>query len=152
MRVPDPARAHKVCAPLLPSTFVTTRARTDDAEAARPLTLGDLLLDCADRLRRLPESRLNKVATAGRELAQALADAAAGIEARAAPTPPPGRLVPILGVFALADQVAVTAHDLQVAAAGLDPETVVWWDGARRPLQDVRDGLRGQAERVRAQT
>lgn len=113
--------------------------------------LGPVLLDTADRLRRLPESRLNKVAPAGRGLAQNLADAAAGIEARDAATPPPARVVPALSVFAIADQVAVTAHDLRAAAAGLAPEVAVWWGGARTPLQDVLEALVERVEQVRAQ-
>lgn len=106
----------------------------------------------ADRLRRLPESRLNKVAAAGRELAQALADAAAGIEGRDASTPPADCAVPVLGVFAVADQVAVTAHDLSAAAGGLEPATPVWWKGVRKPFEDVLEALAGQVERVRAET
>ena len=88
---------------------------------------------------------------AGRALAQALADATAGIENRDAPTPPPERLVPALSMFAVADQVTVTAHDLRAAAAGLEPDTSVWWNGGRAPLQDVLQALVGEAERVRAQ-
>lgn len=114
-------------------------------------TLGHALLDTADRLRRLPESRLNKVATAGRGMAQGLADAAAGIEARAAATPPPERAVPVLSIFAIADQVTVTAHDLRAAAAGLAPETTVWWGGVRTPLRDVLEALAERVEQVRAQ-
>lgn len=130
---------------------MTTQSRTDDSGTNGIGTLGHVLLDTADRLRRLPESRLNKVAPAGRELAQRLADAAAGIEARDAPTPPTVRVVPALSVFAVADQVAVTAHDLRAAAAGLAPGLAVWWDGARTPLQDVAEALVKRAEQVRAQ-
>lgn len=114
-------------------------------------TAGHVLLDIAERLRRLPESRLNKVAPVGRGLVQAVADAAAGIEARAAAAPPPLRVVPALSVFAIADQVTVTADDLRAAAAGLAPEVPVWWDGARTPLQDVLESLVRRAEQVRAQ-
>ena len=130
---------------------MTTQSRTDDSGTNRIGTLGPVLLDTADRLRRLPESRLNKVAPAGRGLAQNLADAAAGIEARDAATPPPARVVPALSVFAIADQVAVTAHDLRAAAAGLAPEVAVWWGGARTPLQDVLEALVERVEQVRAQ-
>ena len=87
----------------------------------------------------------------GRGLAQALADAAAGIDARAAAVPPPERAVPALSVFAVADQVAVTAHDLTVAATRQDPATPIWWQGTRRPLQDVLDALAIRAGRLRAQ-
>ncbi len=85
-------------------------------------------------------------------MAQALADAAAGIEDRDAPGPPRERVVPALSVFATADQVAVTAHDLRAAAAGLASDAPVWWRGARTPLGDVLNALIGQAQRVRAQS
>lgn len=114
-------------------------------------TVGHLLTDVSDRLRRLPESRLNKVAGAGRELAQDLADAAAGVEGRDAATPPPDRAVPVLSVFAVADQVAVTAGDLAAAAGGVEPGTPIWWQGGRQPLQDVLEALAGQAGRLRAE-
>lgn len=152
MRVPDTAHAHKVCAALLPSTFVTTRGRRAEDGTNGPGGLGHLLVDTADRLRRLPESRLNKVATSARGLAQTLADAAAGIEGRDAATAPPIRAIPTLSIFALADQVAVTAQDLRAGTAELDPATPVWWEGARTPLQDVLTALRAEAERVRART
>ncbi|GAA0636579.1 hypothetical protein GCM10009547_46090 [Sporichthya brevicatena] len=103
--------------------------------------------EIADRLRRMPESRLRRVADAAHALAQDLADAAAGVESRVADVPPALRPVPTLSVFAVADQVTVTAHDLTAAAAGLDPGTDVWWEGARRPLGDVLAAL---AERTRA--
>lgn len=130
---------------------MTTQSRTDDSGTNGIGTLGQALHDTAGRLRRLPESRLSKVATDGRGLAQSLADAAAGIEARDAAAPPPVRVVPALSVFAIADQVTVTAHDLRAAAAGLAPEANVWWDGARRPLQDVLEALVERVEQVRAQ-
>jgi hypothetical protein len=109
------------------------------------------VLDLADRLRRLPESRLKKVAVAAHELAQALADAAAGVEARAADRPPPLRPVPRLSVFALGDQIAVTVHDLADAAAGLDAAEPVWRHGAKRPLAETLDALAEAAQRLRAQ-
>jgi hypothetical protein len=130
---------------------VTTQSRTDDSGTNGIGTLSHVLLDTADRLRRLPESRLNKVATAARGLTQSLADAAAGIEARDAAAPPAVRVVPALSVFAIADQVTVTAHDLRAAAAGLAPEAAVWWDGARTPVQDVLEALVERVEQVRAQ-
>jgi hypothetical protein len=92
------------------------------------------------------------VADAGRELAQALADAAAGVEGRHDPAPPASRPVPVLSVFAVADQVAVTGHDLAAAGAGLDPATAVWSDGVRQPLQDVLKALAARVEGVRAET
>lgn len=129
---------------------MTTRGRTDDAADPALGTLGELLTELADRLRRLPESRLNKVAAAARDLTQTLADAAAGIEGRDAAEPPPRRVVPVLSIFAVADQVTVTAHDLTAAAGDLAPATVVWWQGERRAVPDVLAALSGHAERVRA--
>ena len=130
---------------------MTTRSRTDDSGTNGIGTLGHVLLETADRLRRLPESRLKKVAAAGRGLAQSLADAAAGIEARDAAAPPAVRVVPALSVFAIADQVTVTAHDLRTAAAALAPDVAVWWGGARTPLRVVLEALVERAEQVRAQ-
>jgi uncharacterized membrane protein YfbV (UPF0208 family) len=85
-------------------------------------------------------------------LVQTLADAAAGIESRDAPAAPPIRAIPTLSVFALADQVAVTGQDLRAATAGVDPATPVWWNGVRRPLQDVLTAVQAEVERVRALT
>ncbi|HUR72708.1 MAG TPA: hypothetical protein VMZ00_00425 [Sporichthya sp.] len=90
------------------------------------------------------------MAGAGRELAQAVADAGAGIESRHHQAPPAGRAIPVLSVFAVADQVTVTGHDLTAACAGLEPATPVWSDGVRQPLQDVLTALQGHAERVRS--
>ena len=53
------------------------------------------------------------------DLAQHLADAAQGVEERAAAVAPVPRVVPDVGVFALGDQVAVTGTDLVAAALGL---------------------------------
>ena len=131
---------------------MTTRGHSGDADGHVLHTLSDLVADVADRVRRLPESRLNRVAGPARELAQALANAAAGIEGRHDPAPPEGRPLPVLSVFALADQIAVTRHDLTAAAAGLDPVTPIWWGGVRQPLQDVLSALAARAERVRAET
>ncbi len=130
---------------------MTTRGRTDDAQNAAVETLRAQLADVADRLRRLPESRLNRIAGAARALAQSLADAAAGVEERDGDEPPVVRPVPVTSVFAVADQVAVTAHDLTAAAGVLEPTAAIWWQGARLPLGDVLTILAGQAEQVRAQ-
>ncbi|WP_019872873.1 hypothetical protein [Sporichthya polymorpha] len=109
------------------------------------------IAEIADRLRRMPESRLRRVADAAHALAQDLADAAAGIEGRAGKTPPALRPVPTLSVFAVADQVTVTAHDLGAAAAGLDSGTHVWWQGARGPLGEVLAALTERTRALRAQ-
>ncbi|WP_103504169.1 hypothetical protein [Streptomyces sp. SM14] len=64
---------------------------------------------CADRLRRLPESRLRDgTAVAALALARELADRAQRLES-------PGhepRTLPDAGYFAVGDQVAVAGHDL----------------------------------------
>ena len=95
---------------VLPFDLVTTRGRSDDpsgpkdqADGHAPLeSLVGALLDLADRLRRLPESRLRQVATEAHELAQTLA----------AP-----RTVPELSIFALGDQLTVLTKDLATSAA-----------------------------------
>ncbi|MDT0309404.1 hypothetical protein RM780_20925 [Streptomyces sp. DSM 44917] len=63
----------------------------------------------ADRLRRLPESRLRRgAATAGLDLARELARRAQLLENPAAPP----RELPDDGVFVTGDQLAVAGHDL----------------------------------------
>lgn len=106
----------------------------------------------ADRLRTLPESRLRRstgaesLAQAGVALAQLLADLAAGVEARDGGAPP-RRIVPDLGPFAVADQIAVTATDLAQALDGVDTAVQVWRpDGERDVLSRLLDDL---DERVR---
>ena len=81
---------------------------------------------------------------------QLLADAAAGIEGGNASEPPAGRGVPECNVFALGDQIAVTARDLATAAAGLDGALPVWWQGARYQLADVLDVVAAAAQGLRA--
>jgi hypothetical protein len=100
-----------------------------------------VLDDVVDRLLRLPESRLSgggpdgrTVARAGHEVAQRLADTAAGVEHRQAPTPPELRAVPWLGPFVVAHQVAVTGADLLAAGVGLDASVGVWVDASRHDL------------------
>jgi regulator of protease activity HflC (stomatin/prohibitin superfamily) len=75
-----------------------------------------------ERLRTLSQARLLAPVApyasrveAARTLAQALAEAAATLEA---PAHAVRRKVPDVGPFAVGDQVAVTAHDLLLAAAG----------------------------------
>jgi hypothetical protein len=66
----------------------------------------------ADRLRRLPESRLNDgAAAAGLELARELTTRAQLLEQPSAPVRP----LPDAGPFAAGDQLAVTGHDLAEA-------------------------------------
>lgn len=109
----------------------------------------------ADRLRTLPESRLQRsvgpesLARAGVGLAQLLADLAAGVEARDGAAPL-GRTVPDLGPFAVADQIAVTATDLALALDGVDPRAEVWAPGGERDV--LSRLLEHLDQRVRALT
>lgn len=105
--------------------------------------------DVGDRLRRLPESRLRTRAAAARELAQLLADAAAGIEGRSGDRPPAARRVPELNLFAVGDQVTVTGTDAGTAAGGLDGATPVWHDGERRALAEVLSTLQTAVQGLR---
>lgn len=75
-------------------------------------------------------SRVSR-AGAGHRLAQLLADAAAGVAGRAADVPPASRPVPIIDLFALGEQIAVTGHDLVLELEGLQDRELVW-DGDRR--------------------
>jgi hypothetical protein len=70
-------------------------------------------------------------AGAGHRLAQLLADATAGVAGRAAGMAPASRLVPVIDMFALGEQIAVTGHDLVLELDGL-PDRELVWDGARR--------------------
>jgi len=121
----------------------------DETSPNRGVTLNDLLANCADSLRRLPESRLNKAIEPARNLAQLLADAALGIEARAGEAAPRRRVVPVLSVFAVGDQIAVTARDFAHESAGLNGTEPVWWHGGRHPLSAVLDELIAAAESLR---
>ena len=70
-------------------------------------------------------------AGAGHRLTQLLADAAAGVAGRAADVAPASRPVPIIDLFALGEQIAVTGHDLILELEGLQDRELVW-DGDRR--------------------
>ena len=70
-------------------------------------------------------------AGAGHRLTQLLADAAAGVAGRAADVAPASRPVPIIDLFALGEQIAVTGHDLVLELEGLQDRELVW-DGDRR--------------------
>jgi hypothetical protein len=98
----------------------------------------------ADRFRGLSEARLvgrARVAGArplgrtraecGVELAQRLADAAAGIAARFDDLPQRAPRVPAISVFAVGEQVAVTGRELLVELAEVLDDDLVW-DGDRR--------------------
>jgi hypothetical protein len=70
-------------------------------------------------------------AGAGHRLAQLLADATAGVAGRAADGAPASRPVPVIDMFALGEQIAVTGHDLVLELEGL-PDRELVWDGERR--------------------
>ncbi len=125
------------------------------------LDVGHLALDVrrlADRLRSLAQSRIQvrldpvptlppslrvpagdpvTRAAVAHALAQFLADAAAGVEARDAVGPPPNRLVPTLSVFAVGDQVGVTGTDVVTALRGLRTDIEVWTHGGARATADA---------------
>lgn len=98
----------------------------------------------ADRLRGLSQSRLaapvaghRSRADAAREVAQTLADAAAGVAAGQGSVPPVWRPLPVLSAFAVGDQVAVTGHDLLAACADAGPQDNAWARHGRRTARDV---------------
>lgn len=73
----------------------------------------------------------------GQRLAQSLADAAAGVAARAAQRPPAGRAVPAIDPFAVGEQIAVTGHELLIQLDGLADDELVWDLGRRVPVADL---------------
>ncbi|HEU4675694.1 MAG TPA: hypothetical protein VFS29_06890 [Motilibacteraceae bacterium] len=95
-----------------------------------------------DRLRGLSLDRLGRApadgptpADAARVCAQALADLAADLEAG------PRRTVPVLAAHAAADQVAVIAHDVALAAAAHAADDVVGERSALDALAAAVDAL-----------
>jgi hypothetical protein len=120
---------------------------TDDAGSYADLRreLGML----AERFHRLAEGRLRQPlppfpsrAEAGRSIAQALADAAYGIEQRNAPAPPAWRDVPRAGAFAVADQITVTGNDLLAALCGVPESGEVWTRDGRCTAREVVAAIR----------
>ena len=98
----------------------------------------------SDRLRGLSAARLaaaapphSSRAEAARATAQALADAAAGLEAGRDPVEPVWRTLPELDDLAVGDQVAVTGHDLVTAARDAAPDDAVWARHGRRTAHEV---------------
>jgi hypothetical protein len=98
----------------------------------------------AERLRGLSEPRLAAAApphesraAAARATAQALADAAQGLEERAQPDEPAWRQLPELPDLALGDQLSVTGHDLLAAAIDASADDPAWARGRRRTAGDV---------------
>ncbi|MGN6333029.1 MAG: hypothetical protein ACTHOD_15490 [Motilibacteraceae bacterium] len=95
-----------------------------------------------ERLRGLSLDRLGRApvegsapADAARACAQVLADVAADLEAG------PRRTVPALAAHAAADQVAVTAHDVALAAAAHAPDDVAGERTALDALAAAVDAL-----------
>ena len=100
-----------------------------------------------DRLRGLSQARLEAPAApyasradAARAAAQRLADAATGLAERSNGHEPHWRALPELSIFAVGDQVAVTAADLLVELAGCDPGDPAWCRGARSTAREVVAG------------
>jgi hypothetical protein len=101
----------------------------------------------ADRLRSLSEARLaapvpghSSRAAAGRQLAQALADAGQGVEERASAAEPRWRDVPALSDFAVGEQVAVTGADLLRTLAEVAPDDPVWTRDGLQPAASAAAG------------
>jgi hypothetical protein len=98
----------------------------------------------ADRFRGMSEGKLTGPlpphatrAEAGRRMAQALADAALGVQAQGASEPPAWREVPELSPFAVGDQIAVTGQDLLAALTVADPARLAWTREGRHPTAQV---------------
>ena len=111
----------------------------DDDWAALRAELAADVRRVSDRLRNLSQTRLagpvappepgcpphGSRAQAARDVAQALADTAAALEAAADGVPAELRAVPTLSDFAAGDQVAVTGHDLLAAICLVGPDVEV---------------------------
>lgn len=142
---------------------------SQDPAVSLPVVREELAADVrrvADRLRGLSQARLAEAATphasravGARRAAQALADAAQGIEERAGAGEPTWRHVPELTDFAVGDQVAVTGHDLLAAldealggapdATPAEPAVQVWTRGGRSSLAEVVRGAAAQLADLR---
>lgn len=75
---------------------------------------------------RRPRGRPQTRAERGIELAQRLADAAAGVAGRYANRAQRAPAVPAISVFAVGEQVAVTGHDLLSELADVRDDDLVW--------------------------
>lgn len=127
-------------------TAVPARSRDDSRRWTK--TVGQLAAETervARRLRGLSEPRLRRplepygtVADAGHRLAQALADAAQGVEERGHASVT-RRRVPRLAARAVGDQLDVTAGDLLAALATLGPGDEVWAGDGRTSAQHLAD-------------
>jgi hypothetical protein len=106
-------------------------------DSSRLLLAADRL---ADRFRSMPQSRLARLAPDGLLLARRLARRAAVLEGG------PGRPeLPDAGIFAVGDQLALTAHDLAAALAAGE-------EGADQGGSAGQDGDGGGAERLLAES
>jgi hypothetical protein len=116
----------------------------ETAWAARRAELARDVDRVADRLRGLSQARLAAAApphasraAAARATAQALADASESLESGDEPSPPPWRTLPEHTDFEVGDQIAVTGHDLVLAAERAAPDDRVWSRGGRRTADEV---------------
>ena len=117
----------------------------DSSEPSLSEALATELTRVAEAFRRMPHSKFalrlepyGDRAQAGFWLATQLTLLAQGIESWDSPRPPVWRELPVLGVFALGDQIAVVGNDLLSAYRALkDPrETLVWIPGEGRVPAD----------------
>lgn len=126
-------------------------------ELARLLALA--VSDLVDRVAPSPRSRLvgrppelggRTRADAVYELAQRLADVAAGVENRDAGRPAPRRTLPDLGPFVVADQLAVTGADLLAAVLGRAPASSTPAGGTPGDLDGLLTQCREAVEALRS--
>jgi hypothetical protein len=116
----------------------------------------------ADRFRGLSEARLRAPARSagapsrrqttaqrGIELAQRLADAAAGVAARSMAYPARAHVVPTISVFAVGEQVAVTGHELLAELAEVSDDDLVWAGDRRVKAIDLVISLNEELKRLR---
>jgi hypothetical protein len=112
-----------------------------DEEPSVVVALAGELTRLAEGYRQLPHSKFGlrlepygDRARAGHWLASQVTLVAQGIERWDSPQPPVWRELPVLGVFALGDQIAVVGNDLVAAYRALkDPrETQIWTPGEGR--------------------
>lgn len=100
--------------------------------------LAEALARVIDTVRRMAPGRLRSGGRvdAARALANALATTVQGIEQARSPARPAWRDLPDVPDLVVGDQLAVLAHDLQLAVAAGTPAEV-WTPAGRAPLTDV---------------
>ncbi|NUP49450.1 MAG: hypothetical protein HOW97_19405 [Catenulispora sp.] len=118
-------------------------AGESDGEPSLGAALAAELTRVAEAYRRLPHSKFalrlepyGDRAQAGYWLASQVTTLAQGMESWDSPGPPRWRELPVLGVFALGDQIAVVGNDLLSAYRALkDPSGILVWTpgGGRVP-------------------